>query len=61
MNEEQLALETLKALGAKDTTSPSQTKRGTTCFTLPTGDCISEHKTGYILSLIHISEPTRPY
>ena len=48
MNEEQLALDTLKALGAKDTSSPSQTKRGTTCFTLPTGDCISEHKTGYI-------------
>ena len=48
MNEEQLALETLKALGAKDTSSPSQTKRGTTCFTLPTGRCISEHKTGYI-------------
>ena len=48
MNEEQLALDTLKALGAKDTSSPSQTKRGTTCFTLPTGRCISEHKTGYI-------------
>jgi len=48
MNEEQLALDTLKALGAKDTSSPSQIKRGTTCFTLPTGDCISEHKTGYI-------------
>ena len=48
MNEEQLALETLKALGAKDTSSTSQVKRGTTCFTLPTGDCISEHKTGYI-------------
>ena len=48
MNEEQLALETLKALGAKDTSSPSQVKRGTTCFTLPTGDCVSEHKTGYI-------------
>ena len=48
MNEEQLAIETLKALGAKDTSSPSQVKRGTTCFTLPTGDCISEHKTGYI-------------
>ena len=48
MNEEKLALETLKALGAKDVSSPSQTKRGTTCFTLPTGDCISEHKTGYI-------------
>ncbi len=48
MNEEQLALNTLKALGAKDTSSPAQTKRGTTCFTLPTGRCISEHKTGYI-------------
>ena len=48
MNEEKLALETLKALGAKDTSSPSQVKRGTTCFTLPTGDCVSEHKTGYI-------------
>jgi len=48
MNEEKLALETLKALGAKDTSSPSQTRRGTTCFTLPTGDCVSEHKTGYI-------------
>ena len=48
MNEEQLALDTLKALGAKDTSSPSQIKRGTTCFTLPNGDCISEHKTGYI-------------
>ena len=48
MNEEKLALETLKALGAKDTSSPSQVKRGTTCFTLPTGDCVSEHRTGYI-------------
>ena len=48
MNEEQLALDTLKALGAVDVSSKSQTKRGTTCFTLPTGDCISEHKTGYI-------------
>ena len=48
MNEEKLAIETLKALGAKDTSSPSQIKRGTTCFTLPTGDCISEHKPGYI-------------
>ena len=48
MNEEQLALETLKALGAKDTTSNVQKKNGTTCFTLPTGSCISEHRTGYI-------------
>ena len=41
-------LSNLKALGAKDTTSDVQKKNGTTCFTLPTGDCISEHKTGYI-------------
>jgi hypothetical protein len=41
-------------LGAKDTSSPSQIKRGTTCFTLPTGDCISEHRTGYIRkNLLH--------
>ena len=54
MNEEKLALETLKALGAKDTSSPCQVKRGTTCFTLPTGDCISEHRTGYIRkNLLH--------
>ena len=54
MNEEKLALETLKALGAKDVSSPSQIKRGTTCFTLPTGDCISEHRTGYIRkNLLH--------
>ena len=48
MNEEKLALDTLKALGAKDTTSNAQKKNGTTCFTLPTGSCVSEHKTGYI-------------
>ena len=48
MNEEQLALETLKALGAIDTTSTRQAKKGTTCFQIPTGDCISEHKTGYV-------------
>ena len=54
MNEEKLALETLKALGAKDTSSPCQVKRGTTCFTLPTGDCISGHRTGYIRkNLLH--------
>lgn len=48
MNEEQLAIDTLRALGAKDTTSTRQSKNGTTCFTLPTGRCISEHRTGYI-------------
>ena len=47
MTESQI-LNNLKALGAKDTTSDVQKKNGTTCFTLPTGDCISEHKTGYI-------------
>ena len=47
MTESQI-LSNLKALGAKDTTSDVQKKNGTTCFTLPTGDCISEHKTGYI-------------
>ena len=54
MNEEQLALETLKALGAIDTTSTRQMKKGTTCFQIPTGECISEHKTGYIRkNLLH--------
>ena len=48
MNDEKLALDTLKALGAVDVTSNTQTKNGTTCFTLPTGRCISEHKSGYI-------------
>jgi hypothetical protein len=48
MNDEKLAIDTLKALGAKDTTSNAQKKNGTTCFTLPTGSCVSEHKTGYI-------------
>ena len=47
MTESQI-LDALKALGARDVTSDVQVKNGTTCFTLPTGDCISEHKTGYI-------------
>ena len=47
MTESQI-LSNLEALGAKDTTSDVQKKNGTTCFTLPTGDCISEHRTGYI-------------
>ena len=47
MTESQI-LDALKALGAKDVTSKAQERNGTTCFTLPTGDCISEHKTGYI-------------
>ena len=47
MTESQI-LANLKALGARDVTSNAQKRNGTTCWTLPTGDCISEHKTGYI-------------
>ena len=47
MTESQI-LANLKALGARDVTSKAQERNGTTCWTLPTGDCISEHKTGYI-------------
>ena len=47
MTESQI-LDTLYALGARDVTSEAQKRNGTTCWTLPTGDCISEHKTGYI-------------
>jgi hypothetical protein len=48
MNEEKLAIDTLNALGVKNVTTNRQKNNGTTCFTLPTGDCVSEHKTGYI-------------
>ena len=48
MNEEKLALDTLTALGCKDISSKTQKKNKTTAFKLPTGDCVSEHKTGYI-------------
>jgi len=48
MNEEKLAIDTLKALGVKDVTTSRQENNGTTCFELPTGDIVSEHKTGYI-------------
>ena len=47
MTESQI-LANLYALGARDVTSEAQKRNGTTCWTLPTGDCISEHKTGYI-------------
>ena len=46
MTESQI-LANLKALGAKDVTSEAQKRNGTTCFTLPTGDCISEHNRIY--------------
>jgi len=40
--------EALYALGAKNVTSYTQRKNGTTAFKLPTGHVVSEHKTGYI-------------
>ena len=48
MNEEKLAIDTLKALGVKDVTTSRQKKNGTTCFELPTGDTVAEFNSGYI-------------
>ncbi len=45
---EQQYEEALLALGAKNVTSYTQRKNGTTAFKLPTGQVVSEHKTGYI-------------
>jgi len=38
----------LQALGAKNVTTDRQRNNGTTAFKLPTGQVVSEHKTGYI-------------
>ena len=38
----------LKALGCKNVTTERQKNNGTTAFKLPTGQVVSEHKTGYI-------------
>jgi len=38
----------LLALGAENVTSYTQRKNGTTAFKLPTGQVVSEHKSGYI-------------
>ena len=40
--------EALYALGVENVTSYTQRKNGTTAFKLPTGQVVSEHKTGYI-------------
>ena len=48
MNEEKLAIDTLKALGVKDVTTNRQKNNGTTMFELPTGDNVAEFKSGYI-------------
>jgi len=39
----------LLALGCKNVTTQSQSGNGTTAFKLPTGQVVSEHKTGYII------------
>ena len=38
----------LYALGCKNVTTSRQRSNGTTAFKLPTGQVVSEHKTGYI-------------
>lgn len=38
----------LKALGCKNVTTERQRNNGTTAFKLPTGQVVSEHRTGYI-------------
>ena len=38
----------LKALGAKDVTTRRQDRNGTTAYKLPTGQTVTEHKSGYI-------------
>jgi len=40
--------EALYALGVKNVTTNRNKKNGTTAFKLPTGQVVSEHKTGYI-------------
>ena len=40
--------EALYALGAKNVTTSRNKKNGTTAFKLPTGQVVSEHKSGYI-------------
>ena len=38
----------LQALGAENVTTERQRNNGTTAFKLPTGQVVSEHKSGYI-------------
>ena len=51
--------EALLALGAKNVTSYTQKKNGTTAFKLPTGHVVSEHKTGYIRRNVYAEEKPR--
>ncbi len=45
---EQQYEEALQALGAENVTTIRQMNNGTTAFKLPTGQVVSEHRTGYI-------------
>jgi len=49
--------EALYALGAKNVTTSRNKKNGTTAFKLPTGQVVSEHKSGYIRRNIYREGP----
>ena len=49
---ENQSLNVLKAIGAKEVTTNRQKKNGTTAFKLPTGEVVTEHKTGYIRRIL---------
>jgi len=61
MNEEKLAIDTLKALGVKDVTTNRQKNNGTTMFELPTGDNIAEFSSGYIRKYLMSKRPEYKY
>jgi len=48
--------EALYALGAKNVTSYTQRKNGTTAFKLPTGHVVAEYTTGYIRRNLYAEE-----
>ena len=49
----------LKALGCKNVTTERQRNNGTTAFKLPTGQVVSEHRTGYIRRNVYAEEKPR--
>jgi hypothetical protein len=61
MNEEKLAIDTLKALGVKDVTTNRQKNNGTTMFKLPTGDNVAEFSSGYIRKYLMSKRPEYKY
>ena len=46
------------ALGCKDVTTDRQIANGTTAYKLPTGQVVSEHKTGYIRRNLYKEDKT---